>query len=347
MNNLYISKESSTALKGIAIMIMLYLHCFLSSKWHPGIELIPLTSIFYHEGDYLLIHRFCVICVPLYMTISGYGLYIVSKNGKSNWERVGKLLFNVTVVGALFYPISYFFPHLGWYFGNGEFVKCITGYNPYNAEWWFIAPWILLCLASPIIIRLFKKNVTLASIAVFFLYCFGKYIAHTNMPAHYRSLQVLASTLICLFPFVLGIISARYSLFKIWDIKHRKLISSIAFILLFLMKVVFIKNGFIDPIIAGLSIICIIQLIDVSQNGTTITYSNSLGKTTRHVFFLLGCQSTNMWLIHTFICCYYFANFLYILKFPLLIYLVLIVVSYILAVLIQNVQNYLWNKLTS
>lgn len=43
----------------------------------------------------------------------------------------------------------------------------------------------------------------------------------------------------------------------------------------------------------------------------------------------LGKQSTNIWLIHTFFCYYFFRDFIYSFKYPILILAVTIILSYI------------------
>ncbi len=61
--------------------------------------------------------------------------------------------------------------------------------------------------------------------------------------------------------------------------------------------------------------------------------------------FYLGKNSTTLWFIHTFICYYLFHDIIYALKFPLLIFMVLISVSLILAYLFDMIHLYCWKKL--
>lgn len=58
-------------------------------------------------------------------------------------------------------------------------------------------------------------------------------------------------------------------------------------------------------------------------------------------FFLskMGEQSTNMWLIHTFFCYYLFKNFIYGFKYPLVIYIVLLVMSYLSALVVDWINQ--------
>ena len=63
------------------------------------------------------------------------------------------------------------------------------------------------------------------------------------------------------------------------------------------------------------------------------------------VMFYLGKNSTTLWFIHTFICYYLFHDIIYALKFPLLIFMVLISVSLILAYLFDMIHLYCWKKL--
>lgn len=67
-------KTESQQLKGIAILIMVFLHLFNSDA-----KLAMCDSEITFMGVPILtrIARFTTICVPFYLFLSGYGLYIV------------------------------------------------------------------------------------------------------------------------------------------------------------------------------------------------------------------------------------------------------------------------------
>ena len=63
--------------------------------------------------------------------------------------------------------------------------------------------------------------------------------------------------------------------------------------------------------------------------------------TTRPVFIdntlmELGKRSTSMWFVHTYFCYYLFHDAIYAFKYPIIIYFVLIAISYAMAVVIDS-----------
>ena len=70
-----ITKEESLQLKGSAILIMLFLHLFNSQE---NIDRCILSVKFLGKPIVSQLATFSEICVPLYLFLSGYGLYILS-----------------------------------------------------------------------------------------------------------------------------------------------------------------------------------------------------------------------------------------------------------------------------
>lgn len=64
-------------------------------------------------------------------------------------------------------------------------------------------------------------------------------------------------------------------------------------------------------------------------------------------FMLMGKHSTNIWLVHTFFCYYYFHDFIYGLKYPILIYILTLGLSVISSVVINKLYQLLFGKISS
>ena len=63
--------RKSQIVKGVAILLMMWHHCFLSGRFDGfTISFFPLT-----EGQVTLFAAFCKICVSLFAFVSGYGLF--------------------------------------------------------------------------------------------------------------------------------------------------------------------------------------------------------------------------------------------------------------------------------
>lgn len=66
-----------------------------------------------------------------------------------------------------------------------------------------------------------------------------------------------------------------------------------------------------------------------------------------NAFFVnIGQKSTAIWLIHTFFCYYFFHDFIYSFKYPIVIFVVTFSLSYVSALFIDNLYQRVWNKLS-
>lgn len=59
----------------------------------------------------------------------------------------------------------------------------------------------------------------------------------------------------------------------------------------------------------------------------------------KKVLIKLGDNSMNMWMIHSWFCYYIFHDFIYSLKYPLLIFVVLVVISYVCSLAVNKIAQ--------
>lgn len=323
--NGFVSKETSLQLKGFAILIMLFLHLFmkqdvcLAMKNMILIDNIPLSW---------WLSRFCAICVPMYMFLSGYGLYVVYVNRPNNMQngrRVYSLLRNVVLVGILFYPWAIFFPAINWHFDLWGILSTFSGFDPYNCEWWFLCPWIMICFFAKHLFSIsdkygYSKILVLSFCLYFLLRGVVKIYGETLVIMPWRLLYVIMTAIILIFPFFLGAVFARYGIMKKMTFIRGIKLKSIwgLFFLVMIIRIFFIPVGIFDPLIAAFTccVLCTLPLFNVMKK--------------------LGENSTNMWLIHTFYCAYYFHDWFMSLQYPIVMYVALIIISYYSSRLIHN-----------
>lgn len=276
--------------------------------------------------------RFCNICIWLFMLLSGYGLWIVycKKQEMHNIKRVFNLLKKVTYIAALFLPFSLLFKNLKWDINAVTVMQSIIGYKPFNMEWWFIFPYIILALFSQYIFHLFAKWGGILTIASFAIYLATRVIIKFWGEAYIEGishlLYLLLLTLALSFPFLLGASMARYGwLERARQIYHNNRLIKLsfwgAFCLLMYVRM-FIINGLFDPIVSMLLCFFTVGAIEHCKP-----------------MQLLGTHSTTMWLIHTFLCTYYLHDFFYGFKNDLLIYVSLVFISFLLSYLLDTVYN--------
>ena len=65
------------------------------------------------------------------------------------------------------------------------------------------------------------------------------------------------------------------------------------------------------------------------------------------VLIELGKRSTSIWFIHTYFCYYFFQDFIYSFKYPIIIFGVLMVISWLCAIVIDKIKAVLQKALIS
>lgn len=331
-HNSYITKEETAYLKGWAILIMIFLHVFGARAIHlPAYKLLDDFYINNLPLSYQL-SKFCSICVHLYIFFSGYGFYIlyqkkIEKNANMHIiKRIVMLLMKVLLIGCIFYPISIFYPELHWNFDLMECAQMLLGYKG-NYEWWFLRPYIVISIISPLILKCIDKRIWTTIGIVIFIHYTTKFLIYKDislMPL------ILEQSIILLLPFILGAVCAKRRILYISAqlLGHNTLNVLFAVIILLLMviyKTIF-PSGILDPFISVLFCICVLIVKDCL-------------KKVYPLFLALGKEATSIWLIHTFISVYYWSELTYSLKYPPLIFLFVIVTSYIFARAISILYN--------
>ena len=102
-----LTKSESLQLKGTAILIMVLLHLFNRQE---NVEKCIISINFLGEPLVSQLAKFVEICVPLYLFLSGYGLYLLfHKNGSIfPIKRILKLYFIFWTCFLVFIPLGCF-----------------------------------------------------------------------------------------------------------------------------------------------------------------------------------------------------------------------------------------------
>ena len=327
-----LSKQESGILKGSAILIMLFLHLFNQTN---GGDLY--TDFFQFRGEPLVfqLSKFAGICVPLYLFLSGYGIYIayLRVERMQNWKRVLSLYVNFGIVFAIFISLASLLKPEIYPGGIVEFISNVTGWHTsYNGEWWFLFPYMLLVLSSPKIMYIInRKHYGLIFLLLGAVYLFSFSIIKMNASYLYTNqfayMPILYLNL--LFSFGMGAIFAKEDWFgkfkeSIVNLKYKNMYLIIGILLLIGIRILLPVSVF-NPLFAFAFLLLFASL----ERGKWLDYFLSK----------MGQQSTNMWLIHTFFCYYLFRDFIYGFKYPVLIYIVLLAVSYLSACLIDLINK--------
>lgn len=337
-----ISIQKSNQLRAIAILMMLCLHLF--NKNYRGL-FEPLVFIGKSPLSYYL-SLFCDACVPIFAFVSGYGLYFkyqIDKKeySKQNFSRIKKLYINYWVVLFLFAVLLGFILKKDGY--PGDLIKFILNGlgldTSYNGAWWFFTIYILFVLTSSFWFRLLDilnpYFYILVLLFVYFLAFYfrvykGNIFENDLLKWLYKNSALYFCTLI---QFMLGAFMLKYNWNKIFNhyasrlpLKNCIMILGIFFLIIIHA---IIPNFIIAPLI-GLIFIFLFLEID-------------LPKPLNSIFNFLSPHSTNLWLTHMFFYTIYFSVFIYSFKYPILIFLVLLLVclasSYIINFLNYKIQR--------
>lgn len=319
------SKEYSGYLKGIAIMMMLFLHLF--NNLQNDLSLGYLLEI--NDTPFIFIITRMCNSVPFFLILSRYGLYATyCKSGGINpLRRTKKLYYHLWLIYLFLLPLaSYIMPEQ--YPGTfSVFVKNATSWQcSYIGEQWFFLPYIILMGVSKWIFQLFDRMnwcwVLIISLAVYgftlvVLKMFGEEMLCRNILLYNPFLA-----LYMLLPFTFGYLARRFEWIEWFGEKlPRKSFAAVALVFLCILRCC-IPNAFIDPVYA----IAFIMLF------ATLPVANVTASVLSH----LGKHSMNMWLIHTWFSARLFHAFFYEnINNPILMYGLLVVVSLLLSYVVE------------
>lgn len=343
------SKTDSLCLKGIAIVIMMFHHCYRDTGRFEGyiVDFYPFTQNFIvNISDYFK------ICVAIFAFITGYGLYLSAKSKCNDLKSTEKWTVSrlIKMMSGFYFVYILSFIITEIYAKYPQAVYCKKGYTrgiiyaiidflglanlfdtpTMNSTWWYMSAAIVFIILIPIVIKWSEKmgyTTFIISIMALPRLVGNGYPGGTNIYTF-----ILAV--------VFGMIFAQFDLFKRLDdikITNNKLISeSIQFIFYFALLiasiVIWIKfprdkvweyQNVIAPIISIYFCKRYIVRIPVI----------------RQILSVFGKYSINIFLVHTFIRYTFFQDFTYSFEKFWLIALVLFAISFAISIFIELLKK--------
>lgn len=338
------TKRDTKILKGIAICLMLCHHLFTFPDMLVGVSFVSLPFI---EGMSVATRagEFGKICVALFTLLGGYGAYVsAARSDKSDAELTGRHLVSLYTtfwkVFIIAVPVSLL---LGQPHGSPfleDLIYSFLGLRfTYCSEWWFITPFALITILSPLIRHFADRRHGSFLSSLLWLACFSAFIYYL-LPAIMRTsllfdfsqtfFWIESYTIMTLVPaYAMGCLLAKYDLlsrFKALCMSARK--APLLFGALAVLAVLFYMHIYTwqlyDFINSALFICCVLVLL-----------STRPGHYIAPLFEKLGEESTSMWLTHTLLCYHWCQKLVYAPRFAPLIFVWLVVLSYALARLIR------------
>ncbi len=326
------SKGDTLFLKGVAILMMLFLHLFHGEPW------ISMSNPQIYVNNESLVQLLSNASNPvyIYIYISGYGLYISYCNSRNNnIKRILKLYLKYWLTLIIFVPIGLLMVGSEQYPGNYEtIIKNLTGWKTtYNGTLWFLFPYMLLSLSSRFLFKIYDKaKLHIIFVVTFIIHfvcirivsLYGEFLysnQYAYIPEHFFEL---------LFPFTLGMLTAKYLVMKQALRVFLKSWGGYFVLALIVVLVISIRhNQGVSALIYPYYIVAFCLLLVVAKKNSYLI----------QVIKELGRKSTSMWFIHAYFCWYFFSAYLFYLKYPLIIFFVLVVISYVFSFLIDFIYN--------
>ena len=345
-----LTKNDSLVIKGVAILAMMWHHCFLSGRFDGFvIAFAPLT-----QGQAENIAAFCKICVSLFAFVSGYGLcaslqstfrkdeYTSSK--VSNWVliryiksfsgywfivvlawivtalidmRPGKVYFSGSVIRGVFNMVVDLLG-LGQLFDTPMMV----------GTWWYMSAAFVFIVTAPILNMLLERFGGIVCLAILLIFPRIGGVSYPGAVDFYTFLPV----------FCIGMIFYRENAFgriSRW-VSGRKshyaaavLLSAVATALCYKLSFHMGNGKFWDfkyDLFAAVYVVLIY-----------LTVAKIAG--IKHVLAFLGKHSANIFMIHTFVRDVYLKQFIYSRGHFLAIIAVLLGISLLLSFLVNGIKK--------
>lgn len=335
-----LSKTDIDVLKGIALLLLLCHHCFANGE--------PYNDIFVFGIP--LIHKFCVfcqLCVSVFVFLSGYGLTAkaiysngIGRLGDFYRQRYSKLFFNFWVIYLLFVPLGVFVFHRTFQevYGDKLLVGAISDFfglhkaiigHPYgyNATWWFLSCIIFLYLFFPFLWKARRYWFLMIPFAVMFptFVQFIPVVGKSGCGAYMLSF-VCGMLMVLLRPmYKLEQAANNNQVCNQLGWERKRFVTKILIFLFFLVACLYrFKSGRAYLWDAAITSIGVFLYSMLNIKPAVIKVMTFIGK-----------HSSNIFMFHTFIYSYYFHNFIYWSRNPLLIILTLLSSCILISMLIE------------
>lgn len=211
-------------------------------------------------------------------------------------------------------------------------LNALTIESSYNGAWWYIFAYVVFIIASPLILRWVKGRSIFIVLGIgFAVYCIAYYIRFKLGYSNWI-LGKLGPFGMTAFEYVLGALAAKNKVFTRLGNMFKIVPKWIAYVaviviigLMLYARTKIVPSLFVAPI-SGFVIM-------------TFFHFWSKPIFVKEFFLLVGKHSTNIWLTHMFFYMYLFKNLVYVARYPLLIYILMLAITIPLSMIIKLIER--------
>ncbi len=349
------TREDTRAVKGMAVLMMLFHHLVaFPDRMPPDFEgFQTFWKAFADDGYLRMLASSCKICVSIFYFVGGYGLY---KRWIADRFHLGKVIAsmyrNYWKIFAVFVPAAFlFFHHMdealpGIYrrytvTDRKEILSLLLANllgltDSINSEWWFFRAYLcalpmglVFCIADRK-----NKSFTIDAFLVFGIDILVRNVfpgiarteTFSGIGSNFYYANFLGLTSVP--PFFAGIIFAKHNKLEAAKaVLERWRFSGIAG-LLGCLAVLYVRSYILGEFIEIIHVTLFVIFLSVFLDG--------IGKC-KKLFCIFGKYSTDLWLIHTFFCYYFYqtAKLVYLTRNVWIDFLILTALSMAGAVLTE------------
>ncbi|MBQ9551129.1 MAG: acyltransferase family protein [Clostridia bacterium] len=337
------NKNDAKMVQGLSVLAMVCLHLFCRVNWAElyatPVMLFGLPVSFYFGQ----ISDFCVFGFALCSGYAHMTLY-----GKPHYYR-GRLVSLLALYGRfwlilLLFTIAAAFVGKSWMYLDHPvaYLLTVTSVIPsYNGAWWYLPVYAVLVLASPLLMKWCRKyHWLLLSFFIAVFYVVGYYLRFKKAVSFspYFSTESIGKFLMTLAEYLFGAVLYKLSFFEKAKAAAQKikpalfwLGSAVLIAALMLVRAKFLRTLFVAPL-TGMILI-------------TILVAGQKPKPVSDFFLFFGGHSTNIWLTHMFFIRVLFTDFVFIAKYPPLIFLFMLALCLALSYAINFLYHPLQKKI--
>lgn len=363
MNRKLFDKTNTRFLHGIAIMMMIYHHLFVSgNNWFINegtslFDVLNFISIGKADTFQMTVAWFCKICVAVFAFTSGYGMFIqLSKKDQDYKSMYSYCLKRLWSFYRQFLLCFLFFTGCEYFTGNNNgFDYSLVNYilnmlglrSTFNATWWYVSVYYCMILTSPIIYSILTGKIKRKTVALFctaigfvLLLYFGYAFFIHDFDHYFTIFKNLAQSALVVYMIIFteGMICARFSILEILAEKMNAFIALAILVLTFILRSMVIR-------IPGDSVFDIIFIVPFVLSVSRL-FSDS--KYFRKINAFIGNYSSYMWYSHPYFYAFLFYGMVMRSDMSLFVYLQVVIYSLLASVvfdLIEKCSVKLFNKI--